>query len=125
MSLLHVLLVANLLLLGAVLGWLTVLQRRTATLQASAQALAADAGALPADLRADAAAAGVAAGSFYTIEILNPLEVAAADSRLGEVFGSLTPAIVRREVHRRAHGIIRQQLAERGIRADVRLHGPG
>jgi plasmid stabilization system protein ParE len=119
----QILLAANLLALIAVLGWLFLLQRRTAALQLDAQGLAAEVEAMPADLRAQAGAAGIAATQFYTIEILNPLEVAAADSKLGEVFGSLTPAIVRREVHRRAHGIIRRQLAERGIRADVRLHG--
>jgi hypothetical protein len=117
------LLAANLLALIAVLGWLYVLQRRTAVLRSGARELAAGVEALPADLRAQAVAAGITATQFYTIEILNPLEVAAADSKLGEVFGSLTPAIVRREVHRRAHGIIRQQLSGRGIRADVRLHG--
>lgn len=119
----QILLVANLLALIAVLGWLFLLQRRTAELQAGSQSLAAEVEAMPADLRELAGVAGIAATQFYTIEILNPLEVAAADSKLGEVFGSLTPAIVRREVHRRAHGIIRQQLADRGIRADVRLHG--
>ena len=125
MSLLQALLAANLLALMAVLGWLFLLQRRTAALRASAQALAAEVGTLPADLRAEGRAAAAVTGPFYTIEILNPLEVAALDGKLGEVFGSLTPAIVRREVHRRAHGIIRQQLADRGIRADVKLHGPG
>lgn len=119
----HILLAANLLALIAVLGWLYLLQRRTAELQSGAQGLAAEVEALPSDLREQAGAAGIGAPQFYTIEILNPLEVAAADSKLGELFGSLTPAIVRREVHRRAHGIIRQQLSERGIRADVRLHG--
>ena len=122
MSLTQVLLAANLLALTGVLGWLFVLSRSSKVLRASADWLASDAGALPPDLRAQAQAAGVTANPFYTIEILNPLEVAALESKLGEVFGGITPAIVRGEVHRRAHGIIREELSRRGIKADVKLH---
>lgn len=118
MSLTSLLLGANLIALAALAAWLLRLQRHTAALRASAQALAADAAVLP-----PAADAISAARPFYTIEILNPLEVASQESWLGEVFGGLTPGLVRREVYRRAHAIIRQQLADRGIRADVRLHG--
>ena len=118
----NTLLVANLVALIALGGWLYVLQRRAAVLRASADWLVADAGALPANLHAAAQAMGVTAGPFYTIEILNPLEVAAAQSKLGEMFAGLTPAIVRGEVYRRAHGIIIEELARRGIRADVQLH---
>ena len=122
MSLTQVLLAANLLALAGLGCWLYVLQRRAALVKAGAEWLAADVGALPADLKAQAREAGIGASAFYTIEILNPLEVAALESRLGEVFGGLTPEIVRREVHRRAHGIISEQLGNRGIKADVRLH---
>ena len=119
----NVLLCANLVALLGIGGWLYVLQRRAATLRASVDWLAADAAALPSDLRTEAREAGVSASPFYTIEILNPLEVAAAESKLGEMFAGLTPGIVRREVYRRAHGIIVEQLTVRGIRADVKLHG--
>jgi len=117
-----VLLVLNLLALAGLGGWLYQLKRRAEVLQAGAKSLAADAGALPAEVRAAARAAGVAGSPFYTIEILNPLEVAAQQSKLGKVFAGLTPAIVRGEVYRQAHGIIRDELASRGIKADVRLH---
>lgn len=122
MSLTHVLLAANLLALTGLACWLFVLQRRATALREGAQWLAADAGALPPDLRAHARAAGVTASPFYTIEILNPLEVAALESKLGEIFAGLTPAIVRGEVYRRAHGIILDELSRRGIKADVQLH---
>ena len=48
--------------------------------------------------------------------------MAAQQSKLGKVFGGITPAIVRAEVHRQAHGIIREELERRGIKADVQLH---
>ena len=119
----HFLLAANLIALAGIAAWLFVLHRRAAAAKAGAEWLAADVGVLPADLRTQAREAGVEAATFYTIEILNPLEVAALESKLGEVFGGITPAIVKREVHRRAHGIIVEQLKTFGIRADVRLHG--
>lgn len=123
MTLTHILFVANLLLLSSLLAGLFVLHRRNAVLQSDAEKLMAAAGALPRDLRAEAQRAGIQPGPFYTIEILNPLEVAAQESKLGKVFGGVTPTIVRREMYRQAHGIIRQQLADRGIKADVKLHG--
>ena len=122
MTLTNVLLAANLVALAGIAAWLWWLQRQAATLRASTEWLAADAAALPADLRAQAREAGVTGSRFYTIEILNPFEVAAAESKLGEMFAGITPAIVLGEVHRRAHGIIREELARRGLRADVKLH---
>lgn len=122
MLLTHYLLMANFLALAGVLGWLWLLQRKALDVASSAAALAEQAGALPRDLVSEA---GIAPPPtpFYTIEILNPLEVAALESQLGDVFGRLTPALVRRAVHRRAHGIIRRQFEERGIKVDVKLHG--
>lgn len=123
MTLTSILLTANLLVFSCLLIWLFLLQRRSALLKTSAEKLAAEFGTLPRDLRTEAQRAGIQPGPFYTIEILNPLEVAAQESRLGKVFGGLTPVIVRREVYRQAHGIIREQLAGRGIKAEVKLHG--
>lgn len=123
MTLTHILVVANLLLLASLLTWLFLLHHRTTLLKLSAENLATAFGALPRDLRTEAQRPGVQPDPFYTIEILNPMEVAAQESRLGRIFGGLTPAIVRREVYRQAHGIIRQQLADRGIKAEVKLHG--
>ncbi len=123
MTLTQILLAGNLLLLASLLVGLLLLRRRSALLKLSAENLAAEFGALPRELRAEAQRLGVQPGPFYTIEILNPLEVAAQESRLGRVFGGVTPTIVRREMYRQAHGIIRQQLADRGIKADVKLHG--
>ena len=122
MYLTQMLLAANLLVLAGLGGWLFVLQKQAKAAKAGAEWLAADAGALPPDLRERARDAGIADRPFYTIEILNPLEVAALESRLGAMFSGITPAIVTREVHRRAYGIITEQLGTYGIKADVRLH---
>src|SRR5262249_31519542 len=119
----NVLLAVNLLALAGLGAWLYQLKRRADALDIGATSLAADAGAPPAEVRSAARASGVTGSPFYTIEILNPLEVAAQQSRLGKVFAGLTPAIVRGEVYRQAHGIIREELERRGIKADVRLHG--
>ena len=118
----NILLVANLLALIGLGAWLFVLHRSARVLQASAQWLADDLGTLPADLRAAAKAHGVGTSPFYTIEILNPLEVAVAQSQLGKVFAGLTPALVRSEVYRQATGHIREELERRGIKAEVKLH---
>ena len=123
MTMTAILLALNLLALVGLGAWLYQLKTRADALHAGARSLAAEAGALPADVRAEARAAGVTGVPFYTIEILNPLEVAAQESRLGKVFAGLTPAIVRGEVYRQAHTILREELGKRGIKADVRLHG--
>jgi hypothetical protein len=115
------LLAANLLALAGLAAWFRRLQRRARELHDLAQQLAAQVGALPRDLRAEVAEPAPAT-PFYTIEFLDPVGVAAHYSKLGAVFGSVTPAIVRREVYRQALGRIRDELAIRGIVADVRLH---
>ena len=116
-----ILLAANLLALAGLAAWFLRLQRRARGLRDLAQQLAEQVGALPRDLRAEVAEPAPAT-PFYTIEFLDPVGVAAHYSKLGAVFGGVTPAIVRREVYRQALGRIRDELAIRGIVADVRLH---
>lgn len=117
----NILLAANLLALAGLAAWFHRLQRRARELHGLTQQLAGQVGALPPDLRAEVEAP-VPATPFYTIEFLDPVGVAAHYSKLGAVFGNVTPAIVRREVYRQALGRIREELAIRGIVADVRLH---
>ena len=66
MKLIGVLLAANLLALGGLGYWLYRLQRSALQLRASADWLAADAAALPSDVKAQAREAGVKP-PFYTI----------------------------------------------------------
>ena len=116
-----ILLAVNLLALAGLAAWFQRLQRRARELHALAQQLAAQVGALPRDRRPEVEAPAPAT-PFYTIEFLDPVGVAAHYSKLGAVFGSVTPAIVRREVYRQALPRIRQELADRGIVAEVQLH---
>ncbi len=62
------------------------------------------------------------ASSLIAIEILNAMELASKESWFASIFGSLTPRLVRRKVYERASRIIRDQLADFGVQAEVRIH---
>jgi hypothetical protein len=57
-----------------------------------------------------------------TIEILNPIELAGTRGRIAGIAGSLAPRITRRIVYDQAMKLVRRQLAEEHVVADVRLH---
>lgn len=56
------------------------------------------------------------------IEILNPFELAEQDSRLARPLIAMAPGVIRRIVYRRTRETLIPQLAERGVRADVRVY---
>ena len=58
---------------------------------------------------------------FVTIEILNPLEVAAAESQAARTVGGLTPAFITKLVYDRVKAEVEAKLAERGIEARVEI----
>lgn len=60
--------------------------------------------------------------SLLSIEILNPMELAAKETWMAGVLGSVTPTLVRRMVYLRAAQIVREQLKEYGATAEVRQH---
>ncbi len=60
--------------------------------------------------------------SLITIEILNAMALASKESWFIGVFGSLSPRLVRRKVTDQAAGIIKSQLLDFGVEADVRIH---
>jgi hypothetical protein len=91
---------------------LGVLQTRCEELGAGVRALPADAQALLTPERP----------LLLSIEILNPMQVAAQQSRFADTFGSLTPALVRRIVYERAVDIVKQEVLKHGLEAEVRLH---
>jgi hypothetical protein len=62
---------------------------------------------------------------FLTVEILNPLELARAQHRLGGVAGAVAPSAIRGIVYDQAAKITRSQLAARGVAADVQIHVAG
>jgi hypothetical protein len=57
-----------------------------------------------------------------TIEILNAIELAGNRGRLAGIAGSLAPGITHRVVYDQAIKLVRRQLAEEQVVADVRLH---
>ena len=59
---------------------------------------------------------------IITIEILNPIELAATRGRLAGIAGSLAPGITRRIVYDQAIRNLRHQLVQERVVADVRLH---
>ena len=60
---------------------------------------------------------------LISIEILNSTELAVKESSFAGTLNSLAPGVVRRMVYRRTAEILREELAGRGVRAEVNLHG--
>jgi len=111
MNALIAILIIGLMLLSASLLWaLSRLQRRLAEVQAR---LAADSVVPPA---AKGGRARIA------IEILNPFELAARETRLATALARLAPRMIERIVYERAATQIAQQMAEMGVRAEVKTH---
>jgi hypothetical protein len=57
-----------------------------------------------------------------TIEILNPIELAGSRGRWAGIAGSLAPGLTNRVVYDQAIKLVRTQLADHDVVADVRLH---
>ncbi len=60
--------------------------------------------------------------TLISIKILNPMQLAAKESWFAEMFGNLSPALVRKIVNERAQKIIVEELKKYGVEADVGLH---
>ncbi|MFH5211126.1 hypothetical protein ACHIPZ_23375 [Antrihabitans sp. NCIMB 15449] len=56
-----------------------------------------------------------------TIEILNPIELAATQSRFSGIAGAVAPDLLRKVVYDRAAAIVREQFVEQGVKADVKV----
>jgi hypothetical protein len=74
------------------------------------------------DATAPAVAAATGTRRLISIEILNPVEVAGTRGRVLGVAGSLAPGLTRRIVYDQVAKILRSQLGERQVVADVRVH---
>jgi len=61
-------------------------------------------------------------GEHITIQLLNPMQLAARQSRFADRFGTLTPALIRRMVYQKAAVVVRQQLQDYGAEAEVAVH---
>jgi len=60
--------------------------------------------------------------SLISIEILNPMELAAKETWVAGVLGSVTPTLIRRLVYQRAAQMVREELRGHGVTAEVRQH---
>ncbi len=97
-------------------------RRLLATLAQDQAALAAAWNALPAD---GARLLGNGGGALISIEILNPVDLASQESPLAGPLGRVAPGLIRKLVYQRAADMLRQQLGEHGVQAEVRIHGLG
>jgi hypothetical protein len=61
--------------------------------------------------------------ALLSIEILNPTQLAARESRFAGVLGQVTPTLLRKIVYERMRDQLRQDLPQHGVEADIRLHG--
>lgn len=95
------------------------LRSRVATAESALADLAAALDTAPADLKG---ILGDGKRQLITIEILNPMELASAQSKFAKHFGGLTPAMIRREVTKRTVGELAARLREQGVEAEVRIH---
>ena len=59
---------------------------------------------------------------IISVEILNPIELAATRGRVVGIAGSFAPGITRRVVYEQAVKTLRRQLIDQHVVADVRLH---
>ncbi|CAM3770744.1 hypothetical protein [Smaragdicoccus niigatensis] len=57
-----------------------------------------------------------------TIEILNPLELAASQVKIAGPAGSVAPELIRRQVYSQTVSILKDQLAQQGVEAEVQIH---
>lgn len=57
------------------------------------------------------------------IEILNPIELAAKESSFAGPVGTVAPELIRRIVYQRTTEILRDELRQKGVQAEVTLHG--
>ena len=112
-----------LLTLGLLLWQFDRLGKRLQSLEQTLQTLQTERANFPAEFRKLLATGG--STDLISIELLNPMELAAQQSKLASTLGSLTPSLVRRIVHNEAIKIVRRELEKYGAKAQVRFHGAG
>lgn len=68
--------------------------------------------------------AAFTAGSrrVITVEILNPLELAASRNRFGGIAGAVAPRALRKLVYEQTVREMREQMVDEGVAAEVGLH---
>jgi hypothetical protein len=59
---------------------------------------------------------------IITVEILNPLELAASQVKAAGPAGKVAPELIRRQVYSQAVTILKDQLIQQGVEAEVKIH---
>ncbi|MFT6552199.1 MAG: hypothetical protein ACJA1I_002249 [Zhongshania marina] len=60
---------------------------------------------------------------FIAIKILNPVELATKESVFAGLLNNFAPDVIRSIVYKRTVEIMRGQLEERGVQAEISIHG--
>lgn len=60
-----------------------------------------------------------------SIEVLNPLELARANSRIGSSLAGVAPGLVRKRVYQQVARELGDELGERGVKANIEIHRAG
>lgn len=115
MSVVLALIGAALVLVGAALCW------RWQRLAAQLRSLSAQTGASDEQARAALAQTPV---TLLTIEVLNPLELAREHSRIGASLAGVAPGLVRKRVYQTVARELREELADRGVEANIEIQQP-
>lgn len=61
-------------------------------------------------------------GRIITVEILNPLELAASQVKVAGPAGSVAPELIRKQVYAKTVSILKEQLVQQGVEAEVQIH---
>lgn len=122
MTLMTAALALLMLALGILLWLFDRLSKRLLMIEQALQALQSERGSFPADFRKLLSSDSC---ELISIQLLNPMELAAQQSKLASALGSLTPSLIRRIVHNEAIKITRKELERHGAKAQVRYHGAG
>lgn len=101
---------------GAALLW------RWQRLAADVARLSAQLGTTDEQAREARVAIAEAEGTFLTVEILNPFELAGDHSRIGASLAGVAPGLVRRRVYQTVASELREELQSRGVQAEVEVH---
>lgn len=113
------LIVINLAIIVGMLWYKGAVSNELMSLRSRAETLDPEAGAPPPDIKD---IYNDLKGGLISIEILNPMELAAKESWFAGIFGSVAPAMLRKLVYKQASKITINMLKDFGVDGEVRIH---